>query len=472
MASTRVKAWKVGEKRAPSFPDDYEILRKAVLQVTEIKSNHNKYYAIELHQGKGKGRFRVFTHYGRTDDLETNPNAGQKECRYFDAREEAEECYEAIYSEKTSKRKGYKEVALASSKIGSEKARGTSSGELDAKTTARLKDGKKGKGKPAPAVKTSKLEPGLQELVKYIYSEATRALTSTVNATITAHGIETPLGILTIGQIEKGEEILDQAYKVFKEGGKGAKKELVELSGEFYTAIPHRIGRSRKSVDIAVLDTLEEFRQKQETLQLMKDMLSVNGEGGSVLYDAKVDEEYRALGCKLELLKPKSSEFREMKDHAEGEGYISVKNVFRVRRDAEWKAFDDHIKNQKLLFHGSGIHNWVGILSRGILLPKIVVSMGGGRTDEGWLGHGIYFGDISATSANYASPGKKGTSFLAIVRVALGKIKQYEEITYGLTKPPRGYDSCHGVSGTEFDDDEFVVYSEKQQRMEYLVEFH
>lgn len=477
MATTKVKAWKFGERGAPSFSDDFDILRKAVLQVTDIKSNHNKYYAIELHQGQGKAknRFRVFTHYGRTDDLDTNPDAGQKECRFFTSREEADECYDAIFAEKTSPRKGYKEVSLASSKIGSAKARGTSTGEVDGKTLAKSKNGKK-KAKSASSGKSSKLHPGVQELVKYIYGEATKQLTSTVNATITADGIETPLGILTLGQIEKGEDILEQAYKVFKKSGKGAKKELVELSGEFYTAIPHRIGRTRKAVNVAILDTLEEFQEKQETLQLMKDMLQVNSEGGgSVLFDAKVDEEYHALGCKVEWLDPKESEFREMKDHVEeskGESQgVKVKSIYRVRRDKEWKEFSDHIKNHQHLFHGSGIHNWVGILSRGILLPKIVVSMGGGRTDEGWLGHGIYFGDVSATSANYACAGKKGTSFLSIVRVALGKMRDYDAITYGLTKPPKGYDSCHGVRDTEFDDDEFVIYAAEQQRMEYLVEF-
>ena len=42
-----IKAWKFGDSSAPSFPEDFEIVVKAVLQVTDIKSNHNKYYAIE-----------------------------------------------------------------------------------------------------------------------------------------------------------------------------------------------------------------------------------------------------------------------------------------------------------------------------------------------------------------------------------------------------------------------------------------
>jgi hypothetical protein len=37
-----------------------------------------------------------------------------------------------------------------------------------------------------------------------------------VQAKITANGIETPLGVLTIGQIEKGEAILQDLYGLFQ----------------------------------------------------------------------------------------------------------------------------------------------------------------------------------------------------------------------------------------------------------------
>jgi len=70
----------------------------------------------------------------------------------------------------------------------------------------------------------------------------------------------------------------------------------------------------------------------------------------------------------------------------------------------------------------------------------------------------------------YAGSGRRGTSFVAIATVALGKIKNYSKITYGLTEPPTGYNSCHGVRGTQFADDEFVVYNNNQQKLEYLVE--
>lgn len=483
-----VKAWTYGDSAAPYFPNDYEIVKKAVLQVTEIKTNHNKYYGIELHKGKAKGKqyFRVFTHYGRTDDLEMNENAGKKECRYFDTLEEAEAGYQSIYKQKTGTSKGYKELSLASSKIGSDKARGTSSGEMDAKTLE-LTSGAGGKKKKAAAVvakpvkkkAASSLPAPLQTLVRYLYDEAKDALTTTVAVKITAKGIETPLGILTLGQIAKGEAILDEAYEVFKSKSKKKAADLEKLSGDFFTAIPHRIGRTRKAVNEAIIDTLEEFHQKQETLQLMKDMLQVNGEGGSVLFDSAVDEEYKALGCTITPLDKKQDKYEEIEEYVVKSqvkmNSIKVKGVYALKRDDEWKTFASKISNQKLLFHGSNIRNWVGILTRGILLPKIVVSLGVNRTDEGWLGSGIYFGDAACTSACYAAAGKKGTSMIAVARVALGKVKKYHEITYGISKPPAGYDSCHGVRSddgvdSEFDDDELVIYKSNQQRLEYLIE--
>lgn len=473
-----IKAWKWGESGAPDFPEDFEILMKAVLQVTDIKTNRNKYYAIELHSARHKSEelFRVFTHYGRTDDLEVNPDAGQKECRFFDCVERARANYDSIYREKTSPRKGYKEVSLASSKIGSQKARGTSSGEVDARTLEKIK----AKDDPAKTavVKPSALSPAVQDVVRYIYDEATHALTSSVAAKITANGIETPLGILTLGQIEKGELILMELYDLFQKKKKN-RAEMERLTGEFYTAIPHRIGRTRAAVDTAVIDSLTVFEQKQNILQLMKDMLQVNGEGGNVLFDARVDQEYEALQCQLDWIEPANPKFRELADHVVKSQIktktIRVKNIFALKRPPEWEAFTTDIGNQRMLFHGSRIQNWVGILSRGILLPKIVVSLGVNRTDAGWLGNGIYFGDAACTSVFYTSPGRKQTRFLAIARVALGKVKDYTKITYGLAGPPAGYDSCHGVrratkADSQFDDDEYVIYRTEQQRMEYLVE--
>lgn len=460
-----VQVWKEGANGEPKFPADFEVVKKAVLQVTDIKTNRNKYYAVELHSAKNK--FRVYTHYGRTDDLETNPNAGARESRYCSSLIEAQSLYDKIYREKTSTKKGYKELALASSKIGSSKSVGQSSGTIDEKTLKKLADKEPKSNKASIIV----LHKDIQEIVSYLYSEATNALISTVNATITANGIETPLGVLTLGQIDKGQEVLDKIAEALGKKKKDTDK-LTELSGDFYTVIPHRFGRSKEQALLAVIDSANKINEKQDTLQLMRDMLNVNGKT-NVLVNPEIDQKYKALNCDIDLVAP--TEFKEMKDYFEKSsvrgGYkVKVKNIWKVRRPDEYTTFTETMDNKRLLFHGSAAKNWVGILSRGLLLPKIVVTLGVHRTDAGWLGSGIYFGDAADTSYYYAGPGKRGTRFIAIANVALGKMKDYSKITYGLTAPPAGYDSCHGVKGTEFSDNEYVVYKHEQQRLEYLVE--
>jgi poly [ADP-ribose] polymerase len=72
-----------------------------------------------------------------------------------------------------------------------------------------------------------------------------------------------PLGKLSKLQIAKGFEILEQIEDVLKTAKPNISK-LNELSGKFYTAIPHDFGRK---VPPAIKD--------QETLQSKYDMLTV-----------------------------------------------------------------------------------------------------------------------------------------------------------------------------------------------------
>jgi poly [ADP-ribose] polymerase len=463
MADKDVQVWREGSSGEPKFPVKFDVLKKAILQVTDIGTNRNKYYAIELHEAGNK--YRVYTHYGRTDDLDSNPDAGIRECRYPVNLIHAENLYEKIYKEKTSARKGYKELNVASAKIGSKQTLGKSSGEVDDKTLKKMAKVQATVVKDAaPPVAIPK---EVQKLVTHLYDEATKTLTKKVNATITANGIETPLGVLTIGQIEKGEKILEEIASSLKKKN----DVLSNLSGQFYTVIPHKLGRSKIDVLDAIINTTSKVKEKEDTLQLMRDMLNVSGKGANVLANPKVEKQYLALGCEIGYLDKNHDDFKKIKSSVKGYSN-SIKNIFTIKRPDEHKAFTTNISNHKLLFHGSGAHNWVGILSRGLMLPKMVTKFGVHRTDEGWLGHGIYFGDVIDTALNYASSGKLDSTFVAIAKVALGKIKKYKVVTYGLTSPPKGYHSCHGdpTGYSEFDDHEFVIYDTKQQRLEYLLE--
>ena len=467
------KAWRYNDPKAQSYPSDYEILERATLQKTDLKDNNNKYYGLELHKASsGLNQWRVFTHYGRTGDLANKPNAGVKECRFFSEEDAARREYKRLYTSKTGKSKGYVELSLASSNIGSDKARGMSSGHVDDKTKEKIEVKS---GKPKAPKPVNLCPSGLRGLISLIYDEATSALTSTVQAKITAKGIETPLGVLTVGQIELGETILKQIYDAVKASEKA--KELEALSSRFYTAVPHKLGRAKASVQAAVIDSKAKVSEKEEILQLMRDMLKVDGEE-SVLHSDALGDKYRALGCEITQMAHTSAEFTKWKkfvldSRVKRHRSMNIKNVYSVSRPGEAEKFNEAVGNIKLLFHGSRIRNWVGLLTRGTLMPKLVVAMGGNRTDGGWLGNGIYFGDAACTSSFYTSSGKGGHRIMTIHQVALGKMKEFKRITYGMNEPPSGFQSCHGNprGGSQFADDEFCIYAENQQAMSYLVEF-
>lgn len=108
------------------------------------------------------------------------------------------------------------------------------------------------------------------------------------------------------------------------------------------------------------------------------------------------------------------------------EGSMEILNIYSVHRAVEDSQFAHSLDNKQLLFHSSQVQNFVGILSRGLLLPKIVVDdFGGSRSDPGMLGSGIYFTDEASLSCKFSSPGKtsSGSRLMLVNQVALGKVK-------------------------------------------------
>ncbi|XP_078664712.1 uncharacterized protein LOC144907477 isoform X2 [Branchiostoma floridae x Branchiostoma belcheri] len=278
---------------------------------------------------------------------------------------------------------------------------------------------------------------------------------------------------IKLDQIDKAEALLLQLKQAVER--KAPNDELQKLSSEFYSAIPHRPGHK---------DTIKnkrEIARKQDMCQLIRDMVSVSEATGWTSRPSVVAR-YHALRCNIQSLARDSEDYRTLESmihssQESGAPPIKVESVFRVCRSMEETGFTSAIGNVQTKFHSSQAQNFVGILSRGLLLPKVVVDdFGGTRTDAGMLGHGIYFSDAS-TSAKYSSPSKtRGRRYMVVSEVALGKCKDVYQQNTSLTQPPQGYNSVHGVKNTddipsEFKDDEYVIYNVQQQKMRYLVEF-
>ena len=465
-----------------AYGTDYEIVDSFFgnQSHSEEGKNNNKWFMGELH--RRKDGWVVYTNYGRVGDPGVHQIYGPMS--EMAARKEfADKRKDKLLRKKDP----YLEVALAECAVGSLLARGRSVGHIDAETLARRAaptEPVEAKAKAAPKPAGPTLDPELRAFVADLFGTSKKSLESQAAVTITAKGMRTPAGVLTIASIKKGEEALEELIAlVQKQASKGVVEDMAAVSSAFFSAIPHDLGRKRPPV----LSTLNEIGEKQELCQLMRDMLAVNGgETGGIIASDDVGLKYAQLGCEVRALG--GAEMREVKAIVEKSvirGGVTVRRVYAVRRPAEWAAFEatgQPVGNVKYGFHGSGFPNWTGILTRGLLMPALVVAHGGKLTDFGWLGRGKYFGKEACTARNYAqsrSPGGRGTYVMAVCGVALGKQAEYRKITRGLTRPPAGADSCWGVRGSEFSDNEWVVYNVdkngstvQSDRIEYVVEFN
>jgi poly [ADP-ribose] polymerase 2/3/4 len=141
-----------------------------------------------------------------------------------------------------------------------------------------------------------------------------------------------------------------------------------------------------------------------------------------------LDHEYAQLHTRLTPLDREGEVFAMLKQyvantHAPTHTQYSteVEDAFAVEREGEADAFRD-VGNKQLLFHGSRLSNWRGILSSGLRIAPPEAPLTGYM-----FGKGIYFADMSSKSANYCYATRQSPHALLLVcEVALGR--QYERL--------------------------------------------
>uniref|UniRef100_A0A674JET5 Poly [ADP-ribose] polymerase n=1 Tax=Terrapene triunguis TaxID=2587831 RepID=A0A674JET5_9SAUR len=313
------------------------------------------------------------------------------------------------------------------------------------------------------AINSSTLSQEISAFVELIWAEALGHLD---------HLLLEPVNNISLNDVSKGEGILLQIKNAMNEGT--AAKALKAMMMEFYRIIRHKNG-----IDYNITKRL--LSSKQDLCQLIRDMLNVCETSMSSPNPPSLAK-YRALRCKIQAINPNSEEFLNVKQQVLKNNHsdcpVKVLQIYRVGRISETAEFLSNLGNVQSLFHASSVRNFVGILSRGLLLPKIVVEDHGmERTDIGKLGSGIYFSDSISTSTKYSPPSEMdGTRLLAVCNVALGTCLDLYKKDLSLTNAPAGYDSVHGVRkraniDSDFEDDEFVVYKTCQVKMRYIVKF-
>lgn len=113
---------------------------------------------------------------------------------------------------------------------------------------------------------------------------------------------------------------------------------------------------------------------------------------------------------------------------------LEILDAFEVKRQGEDERYKSSIHNKMLLWHGSRLTNFVGILSQGLRIapPEAPVT--------GYMfGKGVYFADMVSKSANYCfTSSTNNTGILLLCEVACGNHNELFFADYNASNLPSG----------------------------------
>jgi poly [ADP-ribose] polymerase len=439
---TELKSFKIEDKTAPDFGANYDVIDQLVLNMTDIGSNNNKFYSIELQESNGD--YRIFTHYGRVGVT------GVKEARYVlksdiqpkpgvtiddYVKEIAKKEYAKIV--KSKQKKGYVAVDVVAADVGSQKAKIK---QVQAKSSS-----------------SSSLDSRVNILVEQIYEEASKTLSS---------AIRTPLGSLSESQIEKGAKKLEEIRQAIQNRDLN---ETTDLSSSYYSLIPQRFSARINPAEVRI-DTTDKADRQEELLQLMRDVYKVKDS-----LESEVMAKYKAINAEINPLEPSHPEYKRLEkkvketQSSHHHTDLLINNIYKIELKTTKGRYNPKMLSEMELFHGSANKNILGILQRGLLIAPPCAAHSGAA-----FGRGIYFARHSTKSAQYSTRffnNLHGNGFLFIADVAVGKMEKVKHYDFRNKGASAGYDSVLGVAGADLIHDEFIVYNVNQVELKYVIDF-
>ncbi|XP_021354296.1 poly [ADP-ribose] polymerase 2-like isoform X2 [Mizuhopecten yessoensis] len=456
-----------------------------MLNQTSVGNNNNKYYLIQL-LTEGKGKFHVWQRWGRVG------YNGQNNLVPCGADlDKAKKIFAKKFTDKTrnnwAERDNFEKVPGKYDLLKMDYGAEGGMDEMDA--------GPSGSVDSDVKCPPSKLDQRLQNLVNLICD-----IKSMEEAVIEMKydAKKAPLGKLTSEQVKAGYAALKVIDTCITSGDFGTK--LNRACDDFYTRIPHDFGMRPP----AIIRTKEVVELKMQLLEALGDIeIAIKTLKMGDRSENPVDRHYHSLKCKMEPMDHKADDFKMITDYLHNTHAVThnqfkyqVLDIFEMEKEGETAAFKDY-GNRMLLWHGSRLTNWVGILSQGLRIapPEAPVT--------GYMfGKGVYFADMSSKSANYCFATKtKNTALLLLCEVSLGQTNDLLNADYNAAKLPPGKHSTRGLGrigpdpastktltdgtlvplgkskdtgvknpkGYTLNYNEFIVYDTKQIRMKYLV---
>ncbi|KAL6516147.1 Poly [ADP-ribose] polymerase 1 [Orobanche gracilis] len=307
---------------------------------------------------------------------------------------------------------------------------------------------------------TSKLAPQLVELMKMLFNvETYRAAMMEFDINLS----EMPLGKLSRSNIQKGFEALTKIQDLLNGSTNHAPalKEtlIIDASNRFFTVIP--------SIHPHVIKDEDDFQAKVKMLEALQDIeIASRLVGFDDESNDSIDDKYEKLGCHISPLSHDTEDFRLVEKYLHAthapthtEWALELEEVFSLDREGETDKYVPYrakLKNRMLLWHGSRLTNFVGILNQGLRIAPPEAPATGYM-----FGKGIYFADLVSKSAQYCFTDKKNpVGLMLLSEVALGEIYELTKSQY-MDKPPRGKHSTKGLGKKVPLESEFVTWKDE-----------
>ncbi|XP_042856863.1 poly [ADP-ribose] polymerase 2-like isoform X2 [Penaeus japonicus] len=410
--------------------EDGDDIYDCMLNQTNIEFNNNKYYLIQLLQSDTGNTYSVWMRWGRVG---ANGQNSLQPCG--SDLEKAKTIFCNKFCNKTKndwhERHSFEKVKGKYDLLEMDYSDGKD--EPDSKAA---KEEIKEKRKKLEC----KLEARVKMLIELICNITTMEET-VIEMKYDAR--KAPLGKLTVDQIKAGYLALKKIDDLIQKGSYKS-MELVNACNDFYTRIPHYFGMKVPPL----IRTRGELQEKMSLLEALGDIqaaLSVLDQPIDINVHP-ADQHYLSLKCDISPVDKESADFKVIEkylktNHGKTHSQYSLEllELFECKKESEYERFKD-VGNSMLLWHGSRLSNWAGILSQGLrIAPPEAPSTGY------MFGKGIYFADMSSKSANYCwATQRNDTGLLLLSEVSLGKTNDLLDADYNANKLPSG---CHSVKG-------------------------
>lgn len=453
--------------------DDY--LLWYTLNQTDLASNSNKYYVMQLLKHDVMNSYFIIIRSGRVG------YENKKDFKCFLNEDKAVEEFKKMFYEKTGYQWGDRfDMVKKDGKYDYVEM------EID------KKDSKQNSPDKDVDNKVAKLDSRVEVFINLIFDP--KMLEATMKE-FKVDMTKAPLGKISTNQINKAYAILTQIQELIKLNVPSSDKKYMSLSSAFYTFIPTSHGNQK----LPVITTEDQFKEKIDLLSVLGDMeifgniMSKISVGGS-----KISQQYQSLNAGIRPLDDvkMSGMIHKYLEQTKGSTHsakLGIRQIYEIDRVGEGDRFkaSKAMGNRQLLWHGSRLSNFVGILSQGLrIAPPEAPSTGY------MFGKGVYFANAVTKSAQYMHA-ENGTGVILLCEVALGSQYQRKHSEY-VTKLGDGYHSTWGVgewtpsvketvvcddgliiplgklvssgrSGLSLNYDEFIVYDVSQIKIRYAI---